>query len=180
MREYLDLPTMPEYVSIKEAAKMLGVSDKRVYAYIEDGRLPAVRAAHVIMIPIEEVKKFKPKISGRPRKNTPTWRTSPEDNMLLTTSLIVPIRANQRERLQQKLEELKQEGEHIFPGTIARYLIWSKIHPGALEILLIWRSTTKPEEAEWAEMLGQFQQALADVLDWKSARYDEGQVLLHT
>ena len=52
MREYLDLPTIPEYVSIKEAAKMLGVSDKRVYAYIEDGRLPAVRAAHVIMIPI--------------------------------------------------------------------------------------------------------------------------------
>src|SRR5712692_7294050 len=31
MREYLDLPNMPEYLSIKDAAKMLGVSDKRVY-----------------------------------------------------------------------------------------------------------------------------------------------------
>jgi hypothetical protein len=38
-----------------------------VYAYIEERRLPAVRAAHVIMIPVEEVKKFNPKISGRPR-----------------------------------------------------------------------------------------------------------------
>ena len=180
MREYLDLPVMPEYVSIKEAAKMLGVSDKRVYAYIEDGRLPAVRAAHVIMIPIEEVKKFKPKISGRPRKNTPAWRTSPEDNMLLTTSIFVPVQADQRERLQRRLEELKQAGEFVFPGTAARYIIWSKTHPGALEILLIWRSTTMPEEAERAEALGQFQQALADVLDWKSARYDEGQLLLHT
>lgn len=180
MREYLDLPTMPEYVSIKEAAKMLGVSDKRVYAYIEDGRLPAVRAAHVIMIPIEEVKKFKPKISGRPRKNTPAWRTSPEDNMLLTTSIFVPVQADQRERLQQRLEELKQEGESVFPGTTARYIIWSKTHPGALEILLIWRSTTMPEEAERAEALDQFQQALADVLGWKNARYDEGQILLHT
>ncbi len=180
MREYLDLPTMPEYVSIKEAAKMLGVSDKRVYAYIEDGRLPAVRAAHVIMISIEEVKKFKPKISGRPRKNTPAWRTSPEDNMLLTTSIFVVIPANQRERLQQKLEELKQEGEYVFPGTVARYIIWSETHPGALEILLIWRSTTMPEEAERAEALVQFQQALADVLDWERARYDEGRVLLHT
>src|SRR6266568_3404332 len=127
MREYLDLPTMPEYVSIKEAAKMLGVSDKRVYAYIEDGRLPAVRAAHVIMIPIEEVKKFKPKISGRPRKNTPDWRTSPEDNMLL-----------------------------------------------------IWRSTTMPEEADREEALERFQRTLADVLDWKSARYNNGEVLMHT
>jgi excisionase family DNA binding protein len=165
---------------IKEAAKMLGVSDKRVYAYIEDGRLPAVRAAHVIMIPIEEVKKFKPKISGRPRKNTPAWRTSPEDNMLLTTTIVVPVQADQRERLQQRLDELKQEGEHVFPGTIARYIIWSKTHPGALEILLIWRSTTMPEEAERAEALDQFRQALADVLDWESAKYHEGQVLLHT
>ncbi len=180
MREYLDLPTIPEYVSIKEAAKMLGVSDKRVYAYIEDGRLPAVRAAHVIMIPIEEVKKFKPKISGRPRKNTPAWRTSPEDNMLLTTSIFVPVPADQREKLQQRLEELKQEGEHVFPGTLARYIIWSKTHPGALEILLIWRSTTIPEEADWEETLDQFQRALDDVLDWKNARYDEGEVFLHT
>src|SRR6266702_2603575 len=180
MREYLDLPTMPEYVSIKEAAKMLGVSDKRVYAYIEDGRLPAVRAAHVIMIPIKEVKKFKPKISGRPRKNTPAWRTSPEDNMLLTTSILVPVRSDQRGRLQQRLEELKQVGEHVFPGTIARYIICSKTHPGALEILLIWRSTTMPEEAEREEALERFQRTLADVLDWKSARYNNGEVLMHT
>src|SRR5216684_7345363 len=126
MREYLDLPTMPEYVSIKEAAKMLGVSDKRVYAYIEEGRLLAVRAAHVIMIPIEEVKKFKPKISGRPRKNTPAWRTSPADNKLLTTSLFVQIRAGQENMLQSRLEEIRQADENVFPGTVARYVIWSK------------------------------------------------------
>lgn len=132
------------------------------------------------MIPIEEVKKFKPKISGRPRKNTPAWRTSPEENMLLTTSIVVPVQADQRERLQQRLEELKQEGEHIFPGTTGRYIIWSQTHPSAVEILLIWRSTTMPEEAERAEALDQFQRALADVLDWESARYNEGQILLHT
>ena len=180
MREYLDLPTMPEYVSIKEAAKMLGVSDKRVYAYIEDGRLPAVRAAHVIMIPIEEVKKFKPKISGRPRKNTPAWRTSLEANKLQTTSIVVPVPADQRERLQRRLEEVKQEGEHVFPGTIARYIIWSQTHPGALEILLIWRRTTMPEEAKRAEALDQFQRALADMLDWNTAQYNNGEVLMHT
>src|SRR5712691_7112314 len=179
MREYLDLPTMPEYVSIKEAAKMLGVSDKRVYAYIEDGRLPAVRAAHVIMISIEEVKKFKPKISGRPRKNTPAWRTSPEDNLLITTSIFVQIRANQQERLHRHIEDLKEDSELTFPGTVARYLIWSKTNPGTLEILLIWRSTTIPGNAAREKALEEFRQALADVLDWESARYDEGQILLH-
>ncbi len=180
MPEYLDLPTMPDYVSIKEAAQILGVSDKRVYAYIEDGRLPAVRAAHVIMIPIEEVEKFKPKISGRPRKNTPAWRTSPDDNKLLTTSIFVPISVDQRGKLQQRLEELKQEGEHVFPGTVARYIIWNKTHPGALEILLIWRSTTIPEEADREKTFVQFQRVLEDVLDWKNAQYNEGEVFLHT
>jgi excisionase family DNA binding protein len=180
MREYLDLPTMPEYVSIKEAAKMLGVSDKRVYAYIEDGRLPAVRAAHVIMIPIEEVKKFKPKISGRPRKNTPSWRTSPEDNMLLTTSLFVSVRTDQREELQRRLEELREDGEYLFPGTVARYLIWSKTYPGNVEILLVWRSTVMPDEATREQELRDFRQTLADVIDWSDARYENGEVLLHT
>lgn len=180
MRDYLDLPTMPEYVSIKEAAKMLGVSDKRVYAYIEDGRLPAVRAAHVIMIPIGEVKKFKPKISGRPRKNTPVWRTAPEDNELVTTSIFVSIPINQQERLLQKLQEFKQEGEHLFPGTVARYILQSKTHPGNIEILLIWRSSLMPDEAKRKQELDSFRQALADVLDWNNARYDEGQAIFHT
>lgn len=180
MRESLDLPNMPEYVPIKEAAKMLGVSDKRVYAYIEEGRLPAVRAAHVIMIPVEEVKKFQPKISGRPRKNTPAWRTSPEDNLLLTTSVFVQVKANQRKILLQRLEEVKQAEELIFPGTIARYIIWSKTHPGELEILLIWRSTTIPDEMARKQAFDPLQQALADVLDWSTAQYDEGEIFLHT
>jgi len=180
MREYLDLPTMSEYVSIKDAAKILGVSDKRVYAYIEDGRLPAVRAAHVIMIPVEEVKKFKPKISGRPRKNTPMWRTSPSDNMLLTTSIFAHVLPNQQENLRQKLEEIKQTGEYIFPGTVARYIIGSTTHPGSIEILLIWRSTVIPDEAARQQLLDELQHALADVVNWSSVQYDNGEILLHT
>src|SRR5450755_1456729 len=145
MREYIDLPTMPEYVASKEPATGLVGSDKRVYAYIEDGRLPAVRAAHVIIIPIEEVKKFKPKISGRPRKNTPMWRTSPENNQLLTTSIIVSVKPDQYKKFQRLLEGIKQLDEHVFPGTIARYIINSKSHPESLEIILIWRNTTMPD-----------------------------------
>ncbi|HYT41223.1 MAG TPA: helix-turn-helix domain-containing protein [Methylomirabilota bacterium] len=180
MRESLDLPNMPEYVPIKEAAKMLGVSDKRVYAYIEEGRLPAVRAAHVIMIPVEEVRKFQPKISGRPRKNTPAWRTSPEDNLLLTTSIFVQVKANQQKKLQQKLEEIKQTEDYIFPGTVARYIIRSKTHTERLEILLIWRSTTMPDEAARKQAFNQFQQTLEDVIDWSSVHYIEGEAILHT
>jgi excisionase family DNA binding protein len=180
MREYLDLPGMPEYVSIKEAAKMLGVSDKRVYAYIEDGRLPAVRAAHVIMIPVEEVKKFQPKISGRPRKNTPAWRSSPEDNKLLTTLIRVRVKPEQYKNLQLQLERIKQLGELIFPGTIARYIVSSALHPENIEIILIWRSATLPNATAREQALDEFRGELASVLDWNSAQYDHGEVILHT
>ncbi len=61
--------SVPGYVSIKEAAEILGLSPGRVYEYVEDGRLSSVRAAHVILIPLEEVKNFKPNIAGRPRKS---------------------------------------------------------------------------------------------------------------
>jgi excisionase family DNA binding protein len=180
MRESLDLPNLPEYVTIKDAAKLLGVSDKRVYAYIEDGRLPAVRAAHVIMIPLEEVNRFKPKIIGRPRKNTPMWRTSPDDNMLLTISIFVNIWADQQERFKQTLDAIKQSGEHIFPGTVARYILSSQTHPGRVEILLIWRRTAMPDEKARSQALNEFQQALAPMVDWSSAHYDNGEVLIHT
>ena len=179
MRERLDLPNMSEYVSIKEAAKILGVSDKRVYSYVENGRLPAVRAAHVIMIPLEEVKKFKPKIAGRPRKNTPLWRTSPTDNVQFTTSIYVQTYTDRQEQLQHRLQAIKQAQEHIFPGTIARYIIGDTTRPGTVEILLIWRSTALPSTAAREQALEAFRQALADVLDWNTAQYREGEILLH-
>jgi excisionase family DNA binding protein len=179
MRERLDLPNMSEYVSIKDAAKLLGVSDKRVYAYVEDGRLPAVRAAHVIMIPLKAVKEFKPKISGRPRKNTPLWRTSPPENIQLTTSIYVQIQTNQLKNLQQRLQTIRQAQEHIFPGTVARYIVGSTTCPGTIEILLIWRSTEMPNTAVREQALEEFREALADVLDWDTARYRDGEVWMH-
>lgn len=42
-----------------EAAQILGISDKRVYGYVDEGRLTSLWAADVIMIPLDEVKTFK-------------------------------------------------------------------------------------------------------------------------
>lgn len=180
MRESLDLPDLPEYVPIKEAAKMLGVSDKRVYVYIEEGRLQAVRAAHVIMIPLAALQQFKPKVSGRPRKHTPAWRTPARENRLLTLSIVVPSQQDRQEELENRLETLKQSGEHLFPGTFARSIIRSTTHPGKIEIMLVWRSTMLPDEATREQDLEDLRQTLADVLDWEQARYDQGEILLYT
>jgi excisionase family DNA binding protein len=180
MYENRNQPGVPGYVSIKEAAEMLGLSPSRVYEYVENGRLSSVRAAHVILIPVNEVKNFKPGVSGRPRKSVLRWRVSPENNILLSTSIVVQARAGYQDRLMSRLEEIRQEEQYLFPGTVARFIVSSKTFPGQVEISLIWRNTAMPDEATRRQGLEEFCRALADVLDWDTAQYNEGIVLMHT
>lgn len=180
MRNENERPTIPGYVTIKEAAKLLGVSANRVYTYVEEGRLPSAQAAHVIMIPLEALQDFKSQLSGRPRTTIPTWRISPEENAVFTTSILVRIRSNQYNRLLAKLEEMRRERQHLFPGTIARYVLEEKRHPGHVEILLIWRSSAMPDESTYNQWLDEFRQTLREVLDWDTAQYDTGKVIMHT
>jgi len=180
MDNYVDFPNMPDYVSIKEAAEMLGLSANRVYEYVTEGRLSGVRAADVIMIPLEEVKRFKRGSTGRPRKTNPRWRISPDTNQQFMTLILVRIRPAQQDKLIRKLEAIKQDDQHIFPGTVARYVVNSKATPEQVVIILIWRASMVPDEAKREEALEGFRQTLADVLDWSTAQYDDGTVLMHT
>ncbi len=174
------IPDLPGYVSTKEAAKILGVSERRIRLYIEMQRLPAVRAADVLLLPLEDVKNFKRKIVGRPRKNTLAWRISSSENTQFMTSISVQIRAHQEKQLLQRLQEIKREGQHVFPGTVARYIVRDAAIPRQVEIMLVWRRIIMPSETEREEALEAFRQALSDVLDWNTARYSDGEVLMHT
>lgn len=180
MRENSDQSGVPGYISIKEAAEMLGLSPSRVYEYVEDGRLSSVRAAHVILIPLEDIKNFTPGIAGRPRRSVLRWRISPENNSLLSISIVVRVRAGHEVELMKRLEEIRQEEQSLFPGTVARFIVRSETHPGQVEISLIWRSTAMPDETAREQALEEFRRALADVLDWDSAQYNDGTVLMHT
>ena len=175
-----EIPDLPGYVSTKEAAKMLGISERRIRLYIEMKRLPAVRAADVLMIPVENVKNFKRKIVGRPRKNTLAWRISSAENTQFMTSISVQVKSDQEERLRQRIEDVKRSGKHVFPGTVARYVVRSTTIPRQIEIVLVWRKTVMPSEVEREQALEAFRQALADLLDWNTAQYNSGEVLMHT
>jgi excisionase family DNA binding protein len=180
MSDDVDLPNIPGYVSVKEAAKMLGLADRTVYEYIEEGRLSGFRAADVIMLSAEEVRNFKRGTSGRPRKNTPPWRISSGDNAQFMTLITVQTREGQQAILMQKLEEMRRRGQHIFPGTIVRSIANSETNPGQTIILLIWRGTVMPDEATRQQGLKAFQQTLSDVIDWNTAQYNNSKVLMHT
>lgn len=159
---------------------MLGISERRIRLYIEMKRLPAVRAADVLMIPVENVKNFKRKIVGRPRKNTLAWRISSAENTQFITSISVQMQIHQEKQLMLWLEEIRRNGQHVFPGTVARYVVRSKTVPRQVEIVLVWRSTIMPNEMEREQELEALRLQLADVLDWSTAQYNDGEVLMHT
>ncbi len=180
MSENDAIPKISEYATVKEAAEILNISDKMVYFYIENRRLRAVRASNLLLIPLVELENFKQKSVGRPRTKTPAWRISSKDNALFVTAIRVQIRAEQQDQLQKKLEHMRREGLHDFPGTIARYIIGYEKSPDKLEILLIWKTSVTPAESAREEVLEAFRQALTDVLDWNTAEYDDGTVFMHT
>src|SRR5438477_13101151 len=113
MSEDVNIPDMPGYIPIKQAAEIMGISVSRVYDYVEEGRLPAVKAAHVIMIAGKDVRAFKPGLSGRPRKSVPLWRKSPDDNLLLMTTIVVQARPGQEAALVESLDEIRKADAYI-------------------------------------------------------------------
>src|SRR5579864_3154626 len=104
MDDNVDFPNIPGYVSVKDAARILGLSPRTVYDYVDEGRLRSARLADVIAIPVEELTKFKREPSGRPRKNTPLWRMSSGENEQFMTLILVQVRAGQHDALIRKLE----------------------------------------------------------------------------
>jgi excisionase family DNA binding protein len=180
MSENLDLPGLPGYASIKESAKILGVAERTVYEYVEEGRLPGFRAANVIMISREDLRKFKRNAAGRPRKVTPPWRISSGENRQFVLLIHVSVKPGQLDILKRNLEEIRKESRHLFSGTVVRSVIKSESHPEWIVISLTWRGTVMPSEGEREQDLEAFRQELADVLDWETAQYDQGISLIHT
>src|SRR5258708_28631125 len=106
MIDSIEIPNLPGYVSIKEGRDLLGVSDKRVYQYVRAGRLPAQRIGHILILPIEEVKRFKPSPSGRVRTKAPSWRAYRSRGTLFVTDIHVPVRAGQHATLVKTLNTI--------------------------------------------------------------------------
>src|SRR5579859_7841578 len=118
-----DLPKLPGYVSIKEAARILGLGERTVYRYVEEKRLRGMRAANAIMIPLEDLLNVKRRVIGRERKVTPLWRAVSEGNTRFVTLISVQMYQGKRGELLSRLEEIRMEKRHLFPGTVARHII---------------------------------------------------------
>ncbi len=180
MKEEFPIPEPPGYLSVKQAAKILHVSERRVHQYVEAGRLKAYQPGRDIMLPVEAVEQFRPRLTGRPRKKTPGWRGSLDTSPLLITYIRVQMRPGQQTKLLEKLQTIKREGRYFFPGTVARYVSLDDASPTTVTIQLVWKNGEMPDEATRKQAFRDFEEELADVLDWETAEYRTEKVVIHT
>jgi excisionase family DNA binding protein len=181
MNEEDYLPNItPEFVSVREAAKMLGVSERSVYGYIEERKLPGFRATNLTVVSRKDVSAFKRGTTGRPRTRVPEWRISDNENVQYLTQVFIRIRVGQEENLLRKLEEMRKENKHTFPGTVARYFARGEKDPHQLQIMLVWRGTVMPDDETRDAALADLREELDDLLDWKDAHVEMDKILMHT
>ena len=175
----MPLSRVPGYLSVKEAARLLGVSERSVYGYLESGKLPGARIGSIIVVEMESVCNYRRRAPGRVRTKSPVWRVPPEHNLQFLTTITVPLRPGQGAQLEEKLREMRATGKHLLPGTSARYIVRGKEDTDEVQILLIWRSATLPPDEEREAALAALRADLAEVLAWETASSQESQVLLH-
>ena len=60
----VDLPCIPDFMTVKDAARIIGVSEVSIYKYIYRGILPAARVCGVIVVDEKAVHAYQRPIRG--------------------------------------------------------------------------------------------------------------------
>ncbi len=174
------LDTEETLISVREAAGMLDVSERTVYGYLVQGKLTKLCIEKRIMLREEEVLAFERRAPGRTRENSPPWHLPPERNPLYLVSIIVSLRPGCDALLDQKLYEFRLQGKHEMTGTCARVILRSRhAPPDRLTILLFWRAESQPSEEQCEQDIAALAADLAEVCDWETAFFHEGQTYAH-
>ncbi|SRR6266851_526806 len=168
-----------DYLTVQEAARILGVSARSVYGYIAKGQLPATRVGERMMVKVPDVHAFEQIAPGRARSLVPIWHVPPELNPLSVTMIRVHVRPGCDALLDCKLSEFHAMRKHCLAGTSSRYFGRSQCDPSQIEILLFWRRASVPSDQVQKASLSAFSADLAEVLDWETAVVEEIDVLLH-
>ncbi len=168
------------YIPVREAAQVMAMSVRSVYGYIEAGLLPAYRIGRMFVVKADQVDTCQRRTVGRRRKRIPVWHIPPATNAQYLTSRNGRIRQGQGAVFDQRMQSMRVERTHLFPGTTARYIVRNQVNPDEVQMVLVWRQTVMPSEAVRQAAMEEFCRDLADILDWETEAFQEGKVVLTT
>ena len=95
------------------------------------------------------------------------------------SSITVRIRPGQEQNFLRKMQEIRLCNKHLLCGTTARYVMHNMDKGNEVQIVLIWRGVSMPPEEERQAALAALFDDLAEFLDWQTAIFAEGVVVIH-
>lgn len=168
------------YLTMAQAARVLGVSLRTVYAYTDEGKLEGERVGKRLMVREEAVRAFQRPVPGRIRSHAPAWHLPPAGNCSYVTTMVARVLPGQGERLEELVRAWRREQKHLLPGTAARYVVRGQGQAEEVMIVLVWREAVMPDQECRETGLASLQADLAEVVEWETAVVREGRVLLQT
>lgn len=167
-----------DFISIREAATIIGCSPQRVYQFVRDGRISAQKVGRTLILPVQEVRQFKRIPAGRQRTKPPLWSANQSGSTFLATVIKVQIRPGMREQLQAKLTKLaaRSRQKHNFRGSVARFVT---ADAETMTMTLLWKKSELPNDMTRQQDLRAFQKDFQE-LDWNTAQYSLEDAFLHT
>jgi excisionase family DNA binding protein len=169
-----------DLVTTNEAAEILGLSYYTVYEYIKEGRLSAELVGGNYMLSRREVEQFKPKPTGRLRTKPPLWRVYRAGATVYSMEIEVQLRLDQQERFMEMVRNVREQQQHLFSGTMQRYIFEDRTSPTTVTIQLIWKDTEMPDESVMQREFEAFKTDFADVLDWETAQIRMKRGIIYT
>ncbi len=167
------------YISVREAARILGLSERSVYGYAARGKLTKKWIDERIMLIESEVLAFDRTDPGRPRTLAPCWHLPPEKNPLSLTTIVVRTLPECDELLENNLAEFRAQGKHHLAGTSVRLIGRNRYDPHEVHIILLWRGAALPADEQRETELAALTADLSGACDWTTAAMTEVHMLLH-
>jgi excisionase family DNA binding protein len=167
-----------EYLSVRQAANIMGVSTRSVYGYIEAGKLRGIRIGASIAVHAEDVRTYQRAIVGRPRTRVPAWRKPAMGNEQYLTLIQLRLRKGREKQLEKYAEQIRQKQLYRLKGTVARFLVRDQKDPRNVQIHFVWRKLVMPEAEEREREIRQLLDDLADLVETDQIKTFECQTLL--
>jgi hypothetical protein len=168
------------YLSVREAARVMGVSERSVYGYLARGKLTKKYIDERITLVEAEVQAFKRRAPGRTRASPPFWHMASGKNPLYLTTITMSLLPGCDALLEEKLTEFRTQGKHEITGTCARAISRSLEAPDRLVIFLFWYSASLPSEGQRAQEIAALIADLSEVCAWETALIAKSQTFVHT
>src|ERR1700730_11522786 len=96
-----------QYITVREAARLMEISMRSVYGYIESGKLPAYGIGRIFVVDGEHVRVYQRQAVGRPRERIPVWHIPPAMNAQYLTSFTLFILQGQDELFAPQIQEIR-------------------------------------------------------------------------